>query len=135
MVEKKSKIIIVSGPVIVENGKVLLNKHGDTAFYKFCGGRVEDFDFSLIENAQREAKEEMGIEIEILDQRPLIMYSQKDGLTDVILVHYLARRLGEIKPGEDIREWGWFDVNDLPADLAPNIVPALRHFEFLSITD
>jgi len=38
------KIIIASGPVIVEDGKVLLNKHGGTTFSKFCGGRVEDFD-------------------------------------------------------------------------------------------
>jgi len=33
------KIIIASGPVIVENNKVLLNQHGDTEFWKFCGGR------------------------------------------------------------------------------------------------
>ena len=55
------KIIIASGPVIVENDKVLLNKHGDTKFYKFCGGRVEDLSTSLIDNAKREVKEEMGI--------------------------------------------------------------------------
>lgn len=52
-----TKIIIASGPVIVENGKVLLNKHGDTAFWKFCGGRVEDFETDLISNARREVKE------------------------------------------------------------------------------
>jgi len=34
------KIIIASGPVIVENNKVLLNQHGDTDFWKFCGGKV-----------------------------------------------------------------------------------------------
>lgn len=48
------KIIIASGPVIVEDGKVLLNQHGDTTFWKFCGGRVENFDASLVENARRE---------------------------------------------------------------------------------
>ena len=31
------KIIIVSGPVIIENNKVLLNKHGEDNFWKFCG--------------------------------------------------------------------------------------------------
>ncbi|MDD5146712.1 MAG: NUDIX domain-containing protein [Candidatus Pacebacteria bacterium] len=129
---KKPKIIIASGPVIVENGEVLLNKHGDTSFYKFCGGRVEDFGLDLMENARREAKEEMGIDIKILDDRPLIMYSRKDGSLDVILVHYLAQRVGEIRPGPDIREWGWFDINNLPADLGPNILPALRYFGFIN---
>jgi 8-oxo-dGTP pyrophosphatase MutT (NUDIX family) len=40
-------IIIASGPVIVENYKVLLNQHGDDSFWKFCGGRVEEGEFNL----------------------------------------------------------------------------------------
>ncbi|KKP58056.1 MAG: hypothetical protein UR51_C0009G0109 [Candidatus Moranbacteria bacterium GW2011_GWF1_34_10] len=58
-----NKIIIASGPVIVEDNKVLLNQHGDTEFWKFCGGRVENFDDNLIESAKREAREEMGISL------------------------------------------------------------------------
>ncbi|MBI3671228.1 NUDIX hydrolase [Candidatus Azambacteria bacterium] len=72
------KIIIASGPVIVENNKVLLNKHGDDDFWKFCGGKVEDYNTDLIENARREVKEEMGIYIEILDKNPFIMHIQKE---------------------------------------------------------
>ncbi len=129
-----TKIIIASGPVIVENGKVLLNKHGDTAFWKFCGGRVEDFETDLINNALREVKEEMGIEIKVLNEEPFITFTRKEtteGRLDVILVHFLAERIGEIKPGEDIREWKWVDIDNLPEDLGPNILPALRYFGFL----
>lgn len=130
-----SKIIIASGPVIVENNQVLVNKHGDTNFWKFCGGKVEDFNASLIDAARREAKEEMGIEIEILDQNPFITFTTKasedGGVVDVILVHYLAKRVGEIQPGVDIREWKWLDIANLPDDLGPNIMPALRHFSFI----
>lgn len=128
------KIIIASGPVIVEENKVLLNQHGDSTFWKFCGGRVEDFETDLIENARREVKEEMGIEIEILDSNPFITYAKKEnpeGAIDVILVHYLASRIGEIEPGEDIRKWDWLDINNLPDDLAPNILPALEYFKFI----
>ena len=71
------KIIIASGPVIIENDKVLLNQHGDTTFWKFCGGRVEDYETDLIENARREVKEEMGIGIEILDENPFITFIRK----------------------------------------------------------
>ena len=128
------KIIIASGPVIVENSKVLLNQHGDTTFWKFCGGRVEDFETDLIQNAKREVKEEMGIEIEILVDMPFLLHTTKEtpeGKIDVILVHYLAKRIGEVKPGADIREWDWLDINNLPKNLAPNILPTLKHFGFL----
>lgn len=129
-----NKIIVVSGPVIVEDNKVLLNQHGDSNFWKVCGGRVEDFETDLIENAKREVKEEMGIDIEILDAHPFLLYHQKEtpeGSVDIILVHYLAKRKGEIKPGEEIREWQWFDLKNLPDNLAPNIIPALKYFGFL----
>ena len=129
-----NKIIIASGPVIVEDNKVLLNQHGDDSFWKFCGGKVENYEVGLADNARREAREEMGIEIEILNNDPFIIFTRKEtpeGAIDIILVHFLARRIGEIKPGEDIREWQWFDLNNLPTNLAPNIKPVLEHFNFL----
>ena len=126
-----SKIILASGPVIVEKGKVLLNKHGDDKFWKFCGGRVEDFDSDLQEAAKRETKEEMGIDIEIIDKEPFLMHVRKDD-KDVILVHYNAKRVGEIVPGADIKEWKWVALKDLEKeDLGPNIIPALVHFWYL----
>ena len=126
--------IIVSGPVIVENGKVLVTKHGDTAFWKFCGGRVENFDKSLWDAARREAKEEVGVDLELLEPQPFLLHTSKQteqGVVDVILVHYLAKRIGEIKPGADIRENSWLDIGNLPEDIGPNIIPALKHFGFL----
>lgn len=127
-----SKIIIASGPVIVEDGKVLLNKHGEDNFWKFCGGRVEDNEVNIKDVAKREVEEEMGLEIEILDEAPYFFYTEKekDGeLVSVILVHFLARRLGEVVPGDDIREWKWLEISDLDKeDLAPNIKPTLKYF-------
>ena len=129
-----SKIIIASGPVIVENNKVLLNDHGDTDFWKFCGGRVKDFDSDLISAAKREAKEEMGIDLKILKSEPFISFTRKkteQENIDVILVHFLAQKIGEINPGKDIRSWQWFDLKNLPDNLGPNIIPALKHFGYL----
>ena len=129
-----SKTIIASGPVIVENNKVLLDQHGDTDFWKFCGGRIKEDETSLKKAAIREVKEEMGIDIKITNPEPFIMYTQKkteDGIVDVILVHWLAERIGEIKPGQDIREWKWLDIDNLPDNLAPNIIPTLKHFGFV----
>ncbi|OGI32767.1 MAG: hypothetical protein A2271_02175 [Candidatus Moranbacteria bacterium RIFOXYA12_FULL_35_19] len=127
------KIIIASGPVIVENNKILLDQHGDTTFWKFCGGKIQGNE-SLVETAKKRVKEEMGIEIEILNEEPFLMHTKKEtpeGNLDVILVHFLAKRIGEIIPGEDIRKWDWLDIENLPQDLAPNILPALKHFGFM----
>ncbi len=130
-----NKIIIVSGPVIVEDNKVLLDQHGDTTFWKFCGGRVEDFEHGLFEHASRRAKAEMGIEIEFINPVPYFMHTIKEtpeGNIDVILVHFLAKRIGEIKPGADIREWKWIPLSELKNEpLAPNIIPTLKHFGFI----
>ena len=127
------RIIIASGPVIVENNKALLVKHKDS-FFKFCGGTVEKME-NFIKSAQREAKEELGIKIVLLDNNPFIMYSKKeinDEDYDVILVHYLAKRIGEIIPGKDIKEWSWIDIEKIDQyELAPNIIPTLKHFNFI----
>ena len=127
-----SKIIIASGPVIVEDAKVLLNKHGEDNFWKFCGGRVEDDEINVKDAAIREVKEEMGLTIEILDDAPYFFYTEKEKegkMISVILVHFLARRLGEIMPGADIREWKWINISDLDKEeLAPNIKPTLKYF-------
>jgi len=130
-----SKIIIASGPVIVEDGKVLLNKHGEDSFWKFCGGRIEDTESSLQKAAEREVFEEMGLAVSFLPVEPFFMLVQKkvaDGEIDVILVHFLADRCGEVKPGPVIREWAWLDIKDLEKEhLAPNILPTLKHFGFI----
>ena len=129
-----SKIIVASGPVIIENNKVLLNKDEKDNFWKFCGGRINDEEFNLKETAKREVKEEMGLDIEILDDEPYFFYTEKekDGLKmSVVLVHFLARRIGNIAPGEGITEWCWLDINNLDKEnLAPNIRPTLKYFGF-----
>ena len=48
------------------------------------------------------------------------MYVQekKDGVYDVMLVHWLAKRRGEVAPQrDDIREWAWLPIDHLPTDI------------------
>ncbi|HEX8974244.1 MAG TPA: NUDIX hydrolase [Patescibacteria group bacterium] len=134
------KIILASGPVIIEDDKVLLDKHGLDPFWKFCGGRFDDLEQSLIEHAQNRAFLELGIEVEIINRKPFVMWTQKeaapDGKIDVVLFHFLARHEGEISPGEDIRDWKWIPISELDelekkGELAPNIIPTLKHFRII----
>jgi ADP-ribose pyrophosphatase YjhB (NUDIX family) len=119
-------IIVASGPVIIENNKVLLNKHGDDGYWKFVGGKAESYDNSLEEIAKREVMEEMGIEVDLIRPLKPMMINLSEKV--VILIHYLAVRKGEVSPGEDILEWNWFDVNNLPEDCAPNIKPVIDEY-------
>ena len=68
------KIIIASGPVIVENNKVLLDKDHKEDLWKFCGGKVKENE-SLIDTAKRRSKEELGIDIEFLDENPYMTFA------------------------------------------------------------
>jgi ADP-ribose pyrophosphatase YjhB (NUDIX family) len=128
------KIIIASGPVIIENDKVLLDMHGEDDFWKFCGGRVRE-DEDLTQAAIGRAKEELGIDVEILDQQPFLMHVTKEKdrqKIDVVLVHFLAKAFGEIKPASEVREWRWIAFDELEKEkLAPNILPVLKYFKFI----
>ena len=121
--------IIASGPVIIEDGKVLLNKEkkptGITPWF-FPGGEVENFDISLEEACRREVKEEMGIDIKIIKPLKPVMLHQNGRV--VILIHWLAKRIGEVKPGSDIAEWAWHDITRLPSDCAPNVYEIIKDY-------
>ncbi len=48
-----------------------------------------------------------------------------------MLVHWLSKRQGDIVSGPDVDKWDWFELDKLPESLAPNILPTLKHFEFI----
>src|SRR3989338_10500110 len=94
--------IIASGPVIVENGRVLLVKHGDDPFWKFPGGKWEETDFDLEGTARREAREELGIEVILRQPLRTLVVRSRGGVA--FLIHFAAERRGEVRPGPHIRE-------------------------------
>ena len=122
------KTIIASGPVIVEDGKLLVNKDNEDDFYKLPGGTVEQGE-SLIDACLKETKEEVNGEIEIIKPlNPMILYKNpqtKKEMT-IILIHYLAKlkNKDEIKPIPPIKEIKWLEIEEIKQgkyDVAPNI--------------
>lgn len=128
-----NQVIIASGPVIIKDNKVLLNKHGESNLWKFPGGDIYESTGDLETWAKRKAKEEMGLEVKIIKPlKPMVIW-QKDEV--IILIHYLAELVTEeIKPAEYIREYNWLDVDNLPEDCSPNIKPVIEEFQkFINI--
>lgn len=126
--------IIASGPVIIENDKILLDKNGSDAFWKFPGGKIElsdltDAEHSLESTARRKVKEELGLDIEIIRPlKPMMLKKPGDDNTIVVLIHWLANRSGDVVPGGDTTEWAWHNIHNLPTDCAPNIKPVIDDY-------
>jgi ADP-ribose pyrophosphatase YjhB (NUDIX family) len=127
------KIIIASGPVIVRDNKVLLDIQGEDTFWKFCGGKVRENE-TLEQTAVRRAKEELGINIAITKNKPFLLHTNKkkdNEIWDIILVHFMADFSGTISTGDEVKKYDWLDINNLPENIAPNIIPTLKHFGFI----
>ena len=123
-----TKFIVASGPVIIEEGKLLVNKDNKDDFYKLPGGTVEQGD-ELYEACIREVKEEVNADIEIIRPlNPMIIYKnpQTQEAMVIVLIHYEAtlKNKEEVKPIEPIKEIKWLDIEEIKQgkhNVAPNI--------------
>lgn len=123
------RTIIASGPVIIENGKLLVNKDNKDEFYKLPGGTIEDGIEDLEEACHREVKEENNAEIEIIKPlHPMILWKnpQTGEKMTIILIHYLAKLKNpkSVRPVPPIKEVKWLDIKEIKSGnhkVAPNI--------------
>lgn len=125
-----TSVTIVAGPVIVQDGKVLVVKHGSDDGWKFPGGKLRD-DNSPQENARREVLEELNLQVEISGEPFIVSFvREKNGAQEfIILIHYRATIVsGELAAGRDVREVAWLPVDALPEDSMPNIKAAAKFF-------
>jgi ADP-ribose pyrophosphatase YjhB (NUDIX family) len=117
--------------------KTLLVKHGDKPIeqlkWKFCGGKILK-GMDLEENAIREAKEEIGLEVKLIKPlKPMIVWNEipetgSEQPEAIILIHYLATIDQEPIAGEQTLKMEWFDINNLPDDCAPNVKPVIENY-------
>ncbi len=125
--------VVAAGPIIIEDGKILLCREIkydgiESPFLMLPGGGVEITDEDFEATCKREAKEELGIDLKIIRPLQPLFKKRPDKDGFVILIHFLAQRVGEIKPGKQIVEWGWFDINNLPANVTPSIAEVIQSY-------
>jgi len=112
------KTIVASGPIIIEEGKLLVNKDNKDDFYKLPGGTIEDNDKDLEESCSREFKEELNGEVEIIKPlHPMIVRkNQQTGEKMlIVLIHYLGKlkNKSELKPIPPIKEIKWLNIKEI----------------------
>jgi len=125
----EGKYIIASGPVIIEDGKLLVDKDDKDDFYKLPGGRVEEGDKSLEYTCIRETKEEINGDVQIIKKLSTMILTKnpQTGKSMKIELHHFLSKLGninEIKPISPIKEVRWLDVDEIKQgkyNVAPNI--------------
>jgi 8-oxo-dGTP diphosphatase len=125
---KTGRFIVASGPVIIENKKLLVIKGNKDDFYKIPGGTVEQGE-SLIDSCKREVKEEINADIEILAPlNPMIIYKNPQTAEEmtIVLIHYLAKLKNKekIKATSPVEEIKWLSIEDIRNKkyrVAPNI--------------
>jgi 8-oxo-dGTP diphosphatase len=124
------KKIVASGPVIIEDNKLLVTMDNKDTFYKIPGGKLEEGE-TFEECAIRELKEETGFSCDIIKELPA-MKLKKDPDTneviDVVLYHYLVKLKDKITDYKSFNHKGhivkWIDLYDIKENkypVAPNI--------------
>ncbi|MFA5953190.1 MAG: NUDIX domain-containing protein [Candidatus Pacearchaeota archaeon] len=121
--------IVASGPVIIENGKLLVNKDNRDDFYKLPGGKIEEGVENLEDACKRETEEEINGKIEIIKPlSPMVLWKnpQTGEKMCILLIHYLSKlkNKSEIKPISPIKEIKWLDIKEIKQGkyiVAPNI--------------
>lgn len=122
-------ITIASGPVIIQNGKVLLTREGENQ-WQFPGGKMRPGE-SFETTARREAFEETGLLVSLMGKPVFVRLDLKldQHPHTIILVHFLAQipSGAETKPGKDIT-CEWFGIQNLPEEVGQNIKPVIEYF-------
>lgn len=103
--------------VIVKEGKILLVKREKEPFkdkWVLPGGFVE-INEDVISAAKREAKEETGLDVELIGLIGVYSDPKRDKRHTVSIAYIAIPLTEEIKPQNgETKEVKWFDIEDIP---------------------
>lgn len=116
---KRYKQPFVTVDIIIEykDGIVLIKRKNPPEGWALPGGFV-DYGESLESAAIREAKEETGLDIELIRQFHTYSAPDRDPRHHTITTVYIAQGKGLLKSGDDAKEASVFKKDDLPEVIA-----------------
>jgi ADP-ribose pyrophosphatase len=112
----KTPLLAVDAIIVLQEGIVLIRR--DRPPYEGCyalpGGFVEPGE-SVEEAVCREAREETGLELELLGLVGVYSRPDRDPRGHVVSLCYLAWGRGELRSGSDARSAEVFGIDELPS--------------------
>lgn len=124
MEASQNSVLIASGPVIIENNRILLVRPESNLrdYWVLPGGKVWLLKETPEEACIREVREELGLEIDIIKpMRTLVIPQAQHPDRVAVLIHFLARRKNEPRITDEIVEWAWHDISTLPENCTQNV--------------
>jgi len=104
--------------IIEYNGGIILIKRKNPPYGWALPGGFVDYGESLEAAAVREAKEETGLDVELIRQFHAYSEPGRDPRFHTVTIVYIARAVGLAKAGDDAAEVGVFTRDVLPVDIA-----------------
>lgn len=100
-----------------DGGIILIKRKNPPEGWALPGGFV-DYGESLESAAVREAKEETGLNIELIRQFHSYSDPKRDPRHHTITTVFIAKAKGKVVAGDDAKEIGIFTKNNLPEQIA-----------------
>jgi len=114
---KRNPFCTVDAIIEVEDGIILIKRKNPPPGWAIPGGFV-DYGESLEDAVVREAKEETGLDIELVRQFHTYSDPKRDPRHHTISTVYIAKASGQPRAGDDAKEVRIFTKDSLPQDLA-----------------
>ncbi len=104
--------------IIESNGGIILIKRKNPPEGWALPGGFVDYGETLEAAAIREAKEETGLDIKLIRQFHTYSDPKRDPRHHTISTVFIAKATGKPKAGDDAKEIGIFNKDNLPAQIA-----------------
>lgn len=135
MVKERFKIIPSVYLVLMRGSQIFLSRRYNTGFcdgeYSFPAGHLDPNE-SLTQAMAREAKEEIGIGLNLEDLKLVHTMHRKETNDNRVDFFFTAKRyIGkpEIMEPDKCDDLKWFDINNLPDNIIPYIKQAINCFK------
>jgi ADP-ribose pyrophosphatase YjhB (NUDIX family) len=109
--------LTVDAIIEIDGGIILIKRKNPPPGWAIPGGFV-DYGETLEEAVVREAKEETGLDIEIVRQFHTYSDPRRDPRHHTVSTIFIARASGKPVAGDDAKEVGIFTRDNLPEDIA-----------------
>ncbi|HDD52813.1 MAG TPA: NUDIX hydrolase [Thermosulfidibacter takaii] len=114
--------------IIQWQGRIVLIQRKNPPYGWALPGGFVDYGESLEEAAVREAKEETGLDVELIRQFHTYSDPRRDPRQHTITTVYIAKGKGDPQAGDDAKELGLFSPKELPRDMAFDHAQILKDY-------